>query len=143
MRNKNRTKIYLVAFAIVFQATASFTIAAFVVTPNVVAGVTAFADFRPKRVGISFQTRFYRSLSFLLVAQVVGTVVAVAHVTELAVREAVTVSESKHNGERYGREKRIFIDFPRTRFFSGRRQDLRSLFFRENMEKFQILIHSQ
>ena len=41
---------------------------------------------------ISFQTRFDGTTSFLFMPQIVGTIDAIAIVTELPIRKAVTIS---------------------------------------------------
>lgn len=61
-------------------------------SPYVVAGLTTLPDFRTKGVRIALQTGFNRALPLLLVSKIVRAVVAIAHVTEFAVREAIAVT---------------------------------------------------
>jgi hypothetical protein len=80
----------LVALAVVFQAARALAVAPLVVAAFV--ADVSLADLRPERVRVALQTRLDRRLAVLLVLQVVEAVVAVAHVAELAVGEAVAIS---------------------------------------------------
>lgn len=86
---------YLITFAIILKTTTTFTIAAFVVSPYIITSLTTFSNFRTEGIRIAFKTGFNRALSLLLVPKIVRAIVAVAHMTKLAIRKTIAITKTK------------------------------------------------
>lgn len=53
--------------------------------------IFCFTDFWPESLWISFQTRFYGSITMIFVFQIIETIHAVAHVAKFPIGEAIAV----------------------------------------------------
>lgn len=62
----------------------------------IVASLAAFTDFRAKSIWIALQAGFDGPLPLFFIPKIVRAIIAVAHVTELSVRETVAISARKY-----------------------------------------------